>query len=190
MEEKIIELLGAGVRPSVVAASVGCDPSYVSQMMEKEEVAARVQHLRAERAAEMVGKDNDINDIEQLALNRIKMLLPMQTNLALVTKVFSAMNGARKSTDMGLAQAGTQPGTIVSLQLPAAAEVFLRVTSDNQVVEIAGRSMVPLSSNQVAQKLREQQAAKLLESTTTKGLSAVPAMPLLSSKTKSIVDQL
>lgn len=190
MEEKIIELLGAGVKPSVVAASVGCDPSYVSQLMEKEEVAARVQDLRAQAAAEMVGKDKDITDIEQLALNRIKTLLPMQTNLALVTKVFQAMNGARKSTDIGLAQAGAQPSAIVSLSLPAASEVFLKITTDNQVVEIAGRSMVPLPSNQVAQKLREKQAVRLLESTVSRGPDAVPAMPVLSNKTKSIVDQL
>ena len=189
MEDRIVELLGAGVKPGVVAASVGCDPSYVSQLLEREDVLAKVQDLRAQRAAELIGKDNDINDIEQLALNRIKTLLPMQTNLALVTKVFTAMNGARKSTDVGLAQQGAQPGAIVSLNLPAAAEVFLKVTTDNQVVEIAGRSMVPLASSQVSAKLREKQALRLLEASKPKEL-APPATPAVSAKTKSIVDQL
>lgn len=188
MKERIIELLGEGVPPSVVAQSVGCDPSYVSQICEQEDVIARIQDLRAQRAAEMVGKDRDINDIEQLALNRIKTLLPMQTDLMKITKVFATMNGARKSTDIGLAQAGNQPSTVVSLSLPAAAEVFLRLTTDNQVVEIAGRSMVPLPSAQVASKLREKQALRLLES--TKPEIAQLGLPTLSSKTKSIVDQL
>lgn len=188
MEDRIVDLLGAGVPPGVVAQSVGCDPSYVSQLCEREDIVARIQDLRSQRAAEMVGKDKDINDIEQLALNRIKTLLPMQTDLMKITKVFATMNGARKSTDIGLAQQGNQPSAIVSLQLPAAAEVFLKITTDNQVVEIAGRSMVPLPSNQVAQKLRAVQAAKLLDSTTTAAKQL--AAPVVSNKTKSIVDQL
>jgi len=185
VEDKIVELLGAGTPAHVIAQVVGCDPSYISQLGSREDIVARVSEIRASRAAEMVQHDNNIGALEQVALERMGRLLPLQTNLMQVTKVFQVLNAAKKSSDMGIAGNAAQPGTIVTIHMPAAAQVHFKLTSDQQVIEIEGRSMVPLPSHMVAAKLRGMKADRLLED--AKILTSTPA---LSNRTKSIVDQL
>ncbi len=185
MEDRIIELLGSGVPPSVVATTVGCDPSYISQLMDREEVAARVAELRAEKAAEHIQHDENIHDLEKMALERIGKLLPMQTDLMKVTKVFQVLNSAKKSSDHGVLGNSNAPGTIVTLELPAAAHVTFKLTPDKQVVEVQGRSMVPMPSHMVAAKLREKKAQELLDHS-----KDVPLLPTVSKSTRSIIDML
>lgn len=185
MEDKIIELLGAGVPASVVATTVGCDPSYVSQLMAREDISGRVAELRLAKAAEHVEHDNNIADLEKVALEKMAKLLPMQTDVMKVTKVFQVLNAAKKSSDVGLAQQASTPATIVSIELPEQAMVALKLTVDKQVVEVGGRSMVPMPSHMVAAKLREKKAHDLLEHAKER-----PMQALISQKTLSLVDQL
>ena len=51
VEDKIIELLGRGYSQTVVASAVGCDDSYISQLMAKEEVRNQVATLRLQHVA-------------------------------------------------------------------------------------------------------------------------------------------
>jgi hypothetical protein len=185
MEDRIVELLGAGVLPSVVAQTVGCDPSYISQLMGREEIAAKVAELRMAKTVGMVEHDGKIQDFEELALQKIGTLLPMQNDIMKVTRVFQVLNGARRSAEHNGAGAPQQPGTVVTLNLPAAAHVEFKLTTDGQVVEVAGRSMVPMPSHQVSAQLRARQAARLLEHS-----QAAPTQPVISARTKSIVDML
>ena len=185
MEDRIVELLGAGAPQHVVAEAVGVDPSYISQLMQREEVAARVAELRLKKASEHVAHDSNITDLEKTALEKMAHLLPLQTDLMKVTRVFQVLNAAKKASDAALAQQASTPGTIVTLNFSAEAQVELKMTSNKEIVEINGRSMVPMPSHMVAQKLRDKKAAMLLAHSTP-----VLSVPMISNKTKSIVDQL
>jgi hypothetical protein len=181
MEDRIVELAGAGVPNNIIASTVGCDPSYVTQVLGKEENASRVMEMRGAKAAKMLARDAKIEQIEDAALDRAMNLVNMQTDLMKVTRVFQVFNAAKKSSDHGINPAANGAGVTVTLELPQAAEMHFRLTSDRQVIEIEGRSMVPMPSQQVAKQLRELQANRLLEQTQTR---------MLSDKTRSIVDQL
>jgi hypothetical protein len=185
VKERIIELAGANVPPGIIASTVGCDPSYVTQVLSEEAAQDRVMELRGERAVELLERDSNIDEIQDLALARIKNLVPMQSDVMKLTRVFQVMNAARKASDHGINPSSQGQGATVVLELPADANVHFKLTSDRQVIEVEGRSMVPMPSQQVQKQLRTLQATRLLESTQPQ-----EAIPLISHRTKSIVDQL
>lgn len=164
MEDRIVELLGAGTPPHVVAQVVGCDPSYVSQLGAREDIQERIMEIRAANAGAVVKHDASIFDLEKEALAKMERLLPMQSDLMKVTRVFEILNRAKKASDFGVVGTTNQPGTVVTLQLPAAAHLHFKVTTDQQVIEIEGRSMVPLPSHMVAAQLKNLKADRLLAS--------------------------
>jgi len=47
-KDRILKLLGSGLGGEVVSATVGCDPSYISQLMADEEFRSRVLAMRIE----------------------------------------------------------------------------------------------------------------------------------------------
>lgn len=183
MEQRIVELLGAGLSQSVVAQSVGVDASYVSQVATAN--AETIEQARAARAAEYVEHDNSIHALEKLALERLGKMLPLTSDVMKLTKVFQVLNSARRSLDHGMAAAGATPATIVSIELPPAAQLHFKLTADQQVIEVEGRSMVPMPSHQVAAQLRAQKAARLLEHST-----ALPRMPVVSERARALIDQI
>lgn len=160
MKDKIIELLGAGLANVQVANAVGCDESYISQLMLDESVIAQVQALRSEKASAFVQHDGNIDTLEQLALARVaetmQFLKPMEA-----LRAFEKLNSARRKTGInhGLPQA---PSQVVSISLPENAQVSFKLSTDNQVIEVEGRSVATLPSSAVGAMLRKHQAQKLL----------------------------
>lgn len=185
MEEKIIDLAAAGVPNAIIANTVGCDPSYVTQVLGTERAQERVGLARAEKAAQGIEHDAEIETAEKTALEKVLHLLPHQTDLMKVTRVFQVLNAAKRSNDHGMVSAGQQPGSIVTLNLPAVAQVHFKLTTDQQVIEVEGRSMVPMQSQNVAKRLKELQTTRLLASSIE-----MPNQAVIGNRTKSIAAQL
>lgn len=186
---RVVELLAAGMLPSQVARSVGCDASYITQLAGQEDVIARIQELRLEGAEALLEKDKLVEDLERAALEKMEKLLPLQMDLMKVTKVYQVLNGARRMIDKS--NAGMpQGGATVNLTFPAQAAIALQLSTDNQVVQIAGRSMTPLPSHVVAQQMRDRRANRLLEQSMPK-LPDVESKPASMSKaTRNIIDEI
>jgi len=184
-EQRIISLLSAGVPQVRIAETIGCEPSYISQLAAREDIAAEVAMKRAERVADRIEHDDSIEGLEKLALEKIGKLLPMQSDVMKITRVFQVLNAAKKSGDAAGALAGQTPQQVVVLNLPAAAQLQFKLTSDQQVIEVEGRSMVPMASNVVAARLRAHKAERILQNALE-----MPKAPMISKTTKSIVDQL
>lgn len=161
MQDRIIDLLGQGIPAAQVALHVGCDPSYISQLLANEQIAEQVQTLRAAAFAGHVEHDKAIGRIEQKVLARLDHLSDFITKPAEAARVFSILNAARRQTlEAGNSQAA--PSTIVNLNLPEAARVSFTVTADRQVIEVEGRSMVTMPAKSVAAQLEQRNATRLL----------------------------
>jgi len=164
-QERIQELLGAGVSQVQAALAVGVDESYVSQLMAEENFRAAVVAKRAESAALRAGTDKSIDSIEDKAWKKIEQLIPLETNLMKLLKVATAANAAKRGTSRD-ATAGNNAGTVVNITMPQSALVEFKMTTDKQVVEIDGRSMNTMSSAKVQAALRERQAKELVQDVT------------------------
>lgn len=158
MKEQIASLLVAGVSRKQVAAATGVSEGYISQLVNTDEEFQRITANTGDPE-----HDSKIDALEREALAKMQGLLQYETNLMRAAKVFQIANNAvRRSQGVS----SSENGPVVSITLPAAMAVGIKVTTDKQVVEIAGRSMATMSSKQVQEKLKEKKAAQLLEDAT------------------------
>lgn len=159
-QERILDLLAAGVSQVQTAAALGVEESYVSQLMANEEFRSAVSLKRADKAVDQIEHDGKIDDIEEKAWERVQKLLPMETNLMRVLKVAQVANAAKRKTETSIIP--QQPSTIVNIALPQQALVHFKLSSDKQVVEVEGRSLATMPSHVVQAKMRERKAQTLL----------------------------
>jgi hypothetical protein len=161
MRDKIIEMLGKGIPATQVASAVGCDDSYISQLMAEEGVEARVIELKAAHFSQYVEQDQKLDDAEAQALEKVAQLVPFITRPAEAVRVYGVLNAAKRRT-VDTANAAGVVAQTVHLELPEAARVRFTITSDKQVIEIEGRSMTTMPAKSLAAQLEQRNAARLL----------------------------
>lgn len=182
-KERIIQLLAAGVKPVNVAAAVGVEASYVSQIAAENE--EQIKEGLGRRAVNQVEHDVTLDAMEDRSLQKVGRLLDSVTDPMKALAVFKVLNSAKRRSEA--ANAAAAPATIVTLELPEVAKVAIKVTSNNQVIEVAGRSMLTMQAKTVEdmlnrRKQEQQKTVELLEDTShLKNLIAPGTVSLLES---------
>lgn len=158
---KVIDLLGAGVSPVQVALACGITESYVSQLLSQQEIADEVTSLRAARAAQYVEHDDNLDSDEEKARRLVRrnldngILKPMEA-----LQHFRVLNAARRQSQAAVATPAVS--TVVTLNLPVAAQVQFKLTTDKQIIEVDGRSLATMPASSMARMLKERQTRETL----------------------------
>lgn len=140
-KEHAITLLAQGISTSQVAAAIGCDDSYISQLKADPEVQQKIAEMGATQTIADVTFDSTLERAEMLALEKIEKNLPFAT-LGQAMAAFRTLNGARRRKD-GVAIAVNAGTTInVNLTLPAAALPRYVTNSQSEIVEVEGKTMI------------------------------------------------
>jgi hypothetical protein len=161
MRDRIIEMLGKGIPATQVASAVGCDDSYISQLLSQPGVIDKVTEMRAAHFSSYLAHDQKTDDLEAIALDRVATLIPFITRPAEAVRVYQVLNAAKRRTVDSASQAQAVAQTI-SLELPTASRVRFTLTQDRQVIEIEGRSMTTMPAKSIAAQLEQRNAARLL----------------------------
>lgn len=164
MKDRIIEMLGKGIPASQVASAVGCDDSYISQLLGDEHIYKQVIEAKAEHFSNYVALDATLDRAEEEALNRLASLTAFITKPAEAARVYSILNSAKRRT-VDSASASAVVATTVSLELPEASRVRFTLTHDRQVIEIEGRSMATMPAKSLASRLEQRNAERMLSTT-------------------------
>jgi hypothetical protein len=164
VKDKVVSLLVAGVKPTNISAAVGCDESYVSQV--SAECREQILAARSQRTESHIEHDLTLDNTEDRALQKVGRLLDTVTDPIKALSVFKVLNAAKRRHESLANQQTT--GAVVQLELPQIAKVAIRMSSDKQVIEVAGRSMVTMQAAQVEammnrRKAEQQEAIVLLE---------------------------
>lgn len=167
MKEKIIEMLSNGIPQHLVASACGVSNGYVSQLMSDEGIFAQVAEAKIKNVEKSLLVDDMMDDIEALALEKMKALLPFITRPLDAARLFQTVNGAKRRTAevVGL-QNPTAP--TVQINIATSAAVQFKLSSDQQVVEVDGRSLTTLPTRQLVERLKEvKESRPLLSDATT-----------------------
>lgn len=162
MKDRIIEMLGQGLSATQVASAVGCEDSYISQLLSDEHISRQVQELRAENFSKYVDLDRRLDEAEEEALTKLASLANFITKPTEAARVYSILNAAKRRTVDQVNQQQAVAQT-VSLDLPMAARVRFTLTNDRQVIEIEGRSMTTMPARNLASRLEQRNASRLLD---------------------------
>lgn len=146
IRERAIALLAQNIQQSVVAGAVGVDDSYITQLLAEPLVVDEITQLRAKEVEKDLATDNEITEIKQLALKKIRSGLQFAKSPMEAARVFQILDNAKsriRETSLG-DNAGAQ---IVQITLPKNTQaVAIQLNAQNQVIDVAGRSMATLPS--------------------------------------------
>lgn len=162
MEDKIIELLGRGYSQTVVASAVGCEDSYISQLMAREDIRSQVATLRLQHVAGHVEMDDSVDSLEAKAMEKLQHLLPFVTKPMDALRIYQVANAAKRKTEGATATNTESRAPVVQVSIPVHVAMQFRLDSSKQVVEINGKSMAALPSATLNKRLEERRTRQPL----------------------------
>lgn len=159
-QDRVIQLLGSGLSAEVVATAVGCEPSYISQLLADDEFAKKVSELRIQNLQAATKRDNKWDEIEDKLLDKLKdsveyIMKPREILAALATVNGAKRRGATAQESL------TINNTVVNLTLPQKAVHNFVVNQTNQVIGVNDQSLLTMPSMNVKSLL--QQAKSLAD---------------------------
>lgn len=164
IRDRLISYLAAGVSQSAAAEAVGVSPSYVTELLDQPGVRSEVAAVRGETLHKQLKADEKLELGEAKALEKMVAMIPYSRNLGEVTKTFAVLNAAKRKAAVLRGEESGASGVSVTIVLPKAAELMLQVNSQNNVVEVQGRSIAPLPSKELpklAASLRQRASDQL-----------------------------
>jgi hypothetical protein len=180
-KQAVIRYLAQGIPTEQVAAAVGCDPSYISQLKADPDVQAQVAAQSAKSSVADANFDEAVAQAEELALERIKKSLPF-ANLGQSLAAFRVLNSARRRKD-GPA-VGTAVTVNVTLTLPASALPRYVTNASNEIVEVEGRTLVSATPRSIDALVAQKTGTPLTPQVTalSKAASRLGALAPLPAK--------
>jgi hypothetical protein len=139
VKDKIIRLLAQGIAGSTVAAVVGIEPSYISQLMMDNDFANQVNELKLIRLQEHTARDDRINKLEDKAIAMVEkdMENPFVYPKGLDRlRALTMVNNLKRRGVQGDNNTGQVNNTYVTINLPThVKERFVNAGSfDNMLV--------------------------------------------------------
>jgi hypothetical protein len=95
-ESRALSLLGSGIAPEIVAASLGISASRISQLLSDEQFAARVAELRYQNLAKHNERDSSYDALEDDLLERLRDCMPLMHRPMEILKAISVINAAKR----------------------------------------------------------------------------------------------
>lgn len=159
LKDQIRSMLGDGVEASAIARALGCDPSYISQLMADENFAADVTSARVINLTDATNRDRKLSKLEDRAIERLEQTIQWVSKPMEAARILQIVNSTkRRGAELNGAQAQGSAPTVI-LQLPEAARVTFTLNQASQVVDVDGRSMAPLPSNKLMEMVQARKLA-------------------------------
>jgi D-arabinose 1-dehydrogenase-like Zn-dependent alcohol dehydrogenase len=180
-KDRILKLLGSGLSNEAVATAVGCDASYIAQLMAEEAFKDQVIELRSVALTAATERDRKADTLEERALDRLDDMLNWITKPGDMLKFFQILNAAKRRGTTATDNLVINQ-QIVNLQLPAAAFQKLVTDGRGEVVEIDGQSMLTMQPETlirqiVSEKGNSDVASKALRALRNKEIATAGYQP-------------
>lgn len=153
-KDYVIRLLAQNVPTAQIAAAVGCEPSYISQLKQDESIQTAIAAQQSEATLEDIKFDDMLARAEQLALERIEKTLPF-ANMMQSLAAFKILNAAKKRNEVVNTPQSVTNNLTVNLTLPSQAIPKFTVNAKNEIIEVEGQTMIsatPRSLDQILTK--------------------------------------
>lgn len=155
MKDRILKLLSSGLPQAVVASSVGCTASYISQLMADKEFANAVAMARTTGLSAALDRDEKLDKLEDLVLDKMEQSLPYVTKPMELTRIYQTLNVAKRRAVPATGDlAATQQ--VISLTIPIQVVASFQLSQNKEIVEVDGRTLVSLSAKQLQEQLSQR----------------------------------
>jgi len=156
-KDQIRDLLGSGLSNDIVATAVGCDPSYISQLLSDPEFADAVTTLRMQSLTAANKRDATVDGIEDKILKRLDDAV--SSNLIYkpqdLLRAFQVVNAAKRR-GVPAHENVTINNKIVNLNIPTKVIQNFTIDARGEVVEVEGQTMVTMPAHQLLNSLASE----------------------------------
>lgn len=160
-KEQIKELLGNGIDAVTVASVVGCDTSYISQLMSEDSFAGEVSALRAVALTSHTKRDASLDAVEDKLIAQLGELVDQHAFFKPrdVLSALAVVNRAvRRGVPAGQQNIGTAVQTIVNINLPTVARQKYTTNRQNEVIQVDEQTLVTMPAHVLLKRLAEQKS--------------------------------
>ena len=152
-ESRALSLLGSGIAPEMVASAIGVSVSRISQLLSDPEFSKEVLELRYAALASRNIRDDKVDALEDVLLDKIRDLLPFIVRPLEAIRAYSLINAAkRRGASLGFAESRTpvvtlvMPSTIIN-QYSLKTEIITNI--NNQVIKAGNQELITVPSGQM-----------------------------------------
>jgi hypothetical protein len=153
-KEKIKQLLGTGLSNEIVASAVGCDQSYISQLLADEQFAAEVTALRVVALTANSERDKNIDSIEDRLIGKLSEAVDMGLiyKPGDVLRSFAVVNAAKRR-GVAAHEGAKVREAVVTLTIPTVVINQFVTNTLGEVIEVDGQTLVTKPSSELLKEL-------------------------------------
>lgn len=145
IEERALSLLGSGIAPVTVAASLGITPGRISQLLSDENFAARVAELRYNHLAKHNERDDRYDNVESTLIERLEEAIPMMHRPLELLRAIQVINGAKRR-GASTPEAIVEKQAVVQLVVPIQILNKFQTNQQGQVVTVGEQDLLTIQS--------------------------------------------
>lgn len=155
-KEQIKSLLGSGLSNEVVSSAVGCDPSYITQLMSDETFSQEVVILRAAALTANSKRDRKSDGIEDKLLEKLEIAVDMG-------QIYKPMDILRAAAVVnGMKRRGVPANEslninnrIVNLTIPIQVIQNFTKNSNGEVISVGDKTLVTMPTQTLLRELAQ-----------------------------------
>jgi hypothetical protein len=155
-EDRALALLGSGIAPETVAASLGVSASRISQLLSDESFASRVAELRYESLAKHNMRDSSYDSLEDALIEKMQDCIPLMHRPMEILKAISVINAAKRR-GQSTPESIIEKQAIINLTVPVQIINKFQTNLQNQVIKAGDQSLLTMQSGTLAAKSKEKE---------------------------------
>ena len=159
-EDKVRDLLGMGIEPSVVALTLGISPSRVSQLLSDEQFAISVTELRFHNLQKHNARDASYDELEDKLLTKLNDILIYMTKPSEVLNAIRTINNAKRRGS-STPQSITNQQNVVKLVMPTTIINQFVTNGHNQVVQAGDQELVTMHATNLLELTKEKNSGSI-----------------------------
>lgn len=154
-EERALTLLGSGIAPETVAASLGISASRISQLLSDENFSAKVAELRFQNLAKHNERDSSYDSLEDELLDKLRDCLPLMHRPMEVLKAIQVINAAKRR-GASTPESIIEKQQIIQLTLPVQIINKFQTNIQGQVTTVGEQNLLTIQSGSLDSLLNKR----------------------------------
>lgn len=179
-QQKVKRLLSQGLPPEAVSRILGCDPSYISQLLSQPDFANSVAEQRLATADATITQDEKIRNIRGALIDKLEEVVPTLYKVPEILAAFKIIDQAKNQSGLGTYNP-TEVQNVVQLHLPANAKLQFTLSQAKEVIEVDSRPMIRAHESEIVKMVKKHEQ-KQLALPTAEELTITPAEIRQSTK--------
>lgn len=152
-EERALKLLAAGYTAETVAQTIGVTPGRISQLLGTDSFKNDLVTERYKRLSKDVKRDEELDEIEDLAVAAVKRAAGMIWDPMKALGIFKVINSARRRINPAIMENSEAGKTTVLINMPTVIMNKIKIVNNaqNQVVQVIDEATGKTQSLQTIQ---------------------------------------